>query len=65
MDLLLHDLATQSHRGVFVSTSGRMYEGNKKSNGGNSMRAVVDHIWGTDAFGYESQPRQGMDLCFI
>jgi hypothetical protein len=65
MDLLLHDLATQSHRGVFVSTSGRMYDGKKKSNGGNSMRAVVDHLWGRGAFGYLSPPHQGMDLCFI
>ena len=65
MDLLLHDLATQSHRGVFQSTSGRMYDGKKKGNHGNSMRAVVEHIWGHGAFGYESPPRQGMDLCFI
>jgi hypothetical protein len=65
MDLLLHDLATQSHRGVFLSTSGRMYDGKKKGNRGNSMRAVVEHIWGQGAFGYESPPRQGMDLCFI
>ena len=65
MDLLLHDLATQSHRGVFISTSGRMYDGKRKGNRGNSMRAVVDHIWGQDAFGYESLPHQGMDLNFI
>jgi hypothetical protein len=65
MDLLLHDLATQSYRGVFLSTSGRMYEGKKNGNRGNSMRAVVEHIWGPGAFGYESPPRQGMDLCFI
>ena len=65
MDLLLHDLATQSHRGVFQSTSGRMYDGKKKGNRGNSMRAVVEHIWGRGTFGYESPPREGMDLCFI
>lgn len=65
MDLLLHDLATQSHRGVFLSTSGRMYDGKKNGNRGNSMRAVVEHIWGQGTFGYESPPRQGMDLCFI
>jgi hypothetical protein len=65
MDLLLHDLASQSHRGVFLSTSGRMYEGKKSGNRGNSMRAVVEHIWGQGAFGYRSPPRQGMDLCFI
>ena len=29
------------------------------------MRAVVDHLWGRNAFGYESRPHQGMDLCFI
>lgn len=65
MDLLLHDLATQSYRGVFLSTSGRMYDGKMKGNRGNSMRTVVEHIWGRGAFGYESPPRQGMDLCFI
>ncbi|MBN2291755.1 MAG: hypothetical protein JXM70_04980 [Pirellulales bacterium] len=65
MDLLLHDLATQSHRGVFISTSGRMYEGNKKSNDGNSMRSVIEHLWGKGAFGYKTSPHEGMDLNFI
>ncbi|MEM9658033.1 MAG: hypothetical protein AAF961_06705, partial [Planctomycetota bacterium] len=64
MDLLLHDLATQSHRGVFITTSGRMYEGGKKSNRGNSMRSVTEHIWGPGAFGYTPAPRLGMDLNF-
>ena len=65
MDLLLHDVATQSFRGTFISTSGRMYEDNKKSNRGNSMRSVIEHIWGKRAFGYETRPRRGMDVNFI
>jgi hypothetical protein len=65
LDLLLHDVATQSYRGTFLSTSGRMYEGNKKSNDGNSMRSVIEHVWGRGAFGYKARPRLGMDLNFI
>ncbi len=65
MDLLLHDLATQSQRGVFISTSGRLYEGNKKNNHGNSMRAVSEHIWGKGVFGYKAPSHGGMDLNFI
>ena len=66
MDLLLHDLATQSHRGVFISTSGRLYERHKKSNRGNSMRTVSEHIWGKNAFGYRPWPRHnGLELNFV
>ena len=65
MDLLLHDLATQSHRGVFISTSGRLYEGHKKYHNGNSMRMVSEHIWGKGTFGYETSPKLGLDLNFI
>ncbi len=42
-----------------------MYEGNKKSNRGNSMRSVIEHVWGKRAFGYEMQPRNGMDVNFL
>lgn len=64
MDLLLHDLATQSHRGVFQSTSGRMYGNKRDGNDGNSMRGVAEHIWGKGTFGYESSSHHGMDFCF-
>jgi hypothetical protein len=64
MDLLLHDVASQSQKGVFLSTSGRHYEGNKKNNGGNSMRGVIEHVWGRGSFGYEASRHFGMDLNF-
>lgn len=63
MDLLLYDVATQSFQGTFVSTSGRAYEANRKSGaGGNSMKAVIQQIWG---FPVAPDGRIGMDLCFI
>jgi hypothetical protein len=36
-DLLFYDVATQSYKGTFVSTSGRLYEANKKSGLGNRL----------------------------
>jgi hypothetical protein len=62
LDLLLYDVATQSHRGNFLSTSGRSYESGKKSGAGNSMRAVIEHVWG-----WEVNPdgRAGMEANFI
>lgn len=45
LDLLLHDLATQSYKGIFISTSGRMYEEGKKHGKDNAMRKVTKHIW--------------------
>ncbi|MFO7636489.1 MAG: hypothetical protein R6W96_04195 [Clostridia bacterium] len=63
MDLLLYDVASQSYRGTFVSTSGRAYERNRKSGeAGNSMRAVIQHAYG---FPVDPGERIGMDLCFI
>ncbi len=63
MDLLLYDVATQSYRGTFVSTSGRAYEHNRKSGAaGNSMKAVIQHVWG---FPVAPDGRIGMDLCFV
>ncbi len=65
LDLLLHDVATQSYRGTFISTSGRMYQGNKFSGKGNSMKSVITHIWGEGRWGYTHPMRKGMDLNFI
>ena len=64
MDLLLYDLATQSYKGVFISSSGRCYEKGKKSNNGNSMKTVTESIWGTP-WGYNYPDRKGMDLNFV
>jgi hypothetical protein len=63
MDLLLYDVATQQYQGAFISTSGRAYERNRKSaEQGNSMKAVVQDVWG---FPVDPDGRKGMDLCFL
>jgi len=62
MDLLLYDLATQSYKGALVSTSGRSYEGGKKSGANNSMREVAMDIWPEYEIG---DPRTGMDINFL
>lgn len=63
MDLLLHDMVTQSYRGTFVTTSGRAYEANKKSGLGNRMNRVAESLFG---FELGSQDKEsGMDLNFI
>jgi hypothetical protein len=65
LDLLLYDLATQSHRGVFISSSGRMYGNGKRYPEKNSMQAVVDSIWEPGRWGREPSERKGMDLNFV
>lgn len=63
MDLLLYDVATQSYKGTFISTSGRAYERNRKSGvEGNSMKAVIQQVW---EFPVDPEGRKGMDLCFL
>lgn len=65
LDLLLYDLATQSHHGVFISSSGRMYADGKRYPEKNGMRAVVDSIWPPRRWGREPSARRGMDLNFV
>jgi hypothetical protein len=65
LDLLLYDLATQSWRGSFISSSGRMYGNGKRYPEKNSMQAVVDSIWDPARWGREPSQRKGMDLNFI
>ncbi len=63
MDLLLYDLATQSYKGALVSSSGRAYEGGRKSGVSNSMRSVAMDIWPEYEIG---DPRSGgMDVNFL
>jgi hypothetical protein len=61
LDLLLHDLATQSHRGSFTSTSGRQYEEGKKSGDHSALRSITRKIWGYETAGKEA----GLDQHFI
>lgn len=63
LDLLLFDVATQSHRGTFVSTMGRAYERNRRSGEeGNSMRGIIQNIWGFDL---PVPDGRRMDGCFL
>lgn len=61
MDLLLYDLASQSYKGTFVTSSGRAYEKNRKSGINSSMKSVAQHIW---AYPLGGEDRKGMDLGF-
>ena len=65
LDLLLHDVASQSWRGQFISSSGRMYAKGKRYPERNGMQAVIDHIWDPAQWGREPSQRVGMDLNFI
>lgn len=63
MDLLWYDVASQSYQGVFIPTSGRAYEGKRKTGNDSSMKAAIQHVWGYDLGA--ANPRGGMLLNFI
>ena len=65
LDLLLYDLASQSYKGTFISSSGRMYANGKRYPEKNGMQAVIDHIWDPARWGREPSSRIGMDQNFI
>lgn len=65
MDLLLHDMATQSWQGTFISTSGRMYAKGKRYAESNGMQGVIDHIWDPARWGREPSTRRGMGINFM
>jgi len=44
MDLLFYDVATQNIKTMFVSVSGRAYEGNRK--GGGTLGGLTRYYWG-------------------
>ena len=44
LDLLFYDVATQSYKDMFVSVSGRAYEGNRK--GPRTLRGLTQYYWG-------------------
>ena len=62
LDLLLYDLASQSFKGTFITSSGRLYEESKKSGRKASTRLISEAL-----FGYDTDPgaRHGMDLNFL
>ncbi len=61
MDLLLHDLATQSYKGSFTSTSGRQYENGKKSGEKSALKTITNQIWGYEGVKEE----KGLDQTFL
>mgnify|MGYP001062001114 CR=1 FL=1 len=46
MDLLFYDLAAQSIHTMFVSVSGRAYEGNRKGGPGSTLGGMTRYFWG-------------------
>lgn len=61
LDLLLYDVASQSYKGSFVSTSGKMYDSSKKSGTNSLIRTINQHIWGYEL----GEDRKGIDSNFI
>ncbi len=61
LDLLLFDIATQSYKGSFTSTSGRQYEAGKKSGCDSALRGVTKKVWGYD----NGDKSPALDQCFL
>ncbi|MDN3639718.1 hypothetical protein QWY82_13010 [Simiduia curdlanivorans] len=64
MDLLLYDVASQSYRGTFISTSGRMYERQKIHGKNASMNPVITGIWG-DRYGYDISVNMSQNFTYL
>ncbi|MBP0905716.1 hypothetical protein ACFSKN_15875 [Mariniflexile gromovii] len=46
LDLLFYDVATQSSKNMFISTSGRAYERNRKGGPDYTFGGVTEYYWG-------------------
>lgn len=46
MDLLFYDVATQSCQKMFISASGRAYEGNRKGGSDATLGGLTQYYWG-------------------
>jgi len=46
LDLLFYDVASQSINTMFVSVSGRAYEGNRKGGAGSTLGGLTQYYWG-------------------
>lgn len=46
MDLLFYDVASQNLNTMFVSVSGRAYEGNRKGGAGSTLGGLTQYYWG-------------------
>ncbi len=47
MDLLFYDVAAQSTNRMFISVSGRAYEGNRKGGTNHTLGGLTNYYWGT------------------
>jgi len=46
MDLLFYDVASQNIKTMFISVSGRAYEGNRKGGSGSNLGGMTRYYWG-------------------
>ena len=46
LDLLFYDVASQNINTMFVSVSGRAYEGNRKGGAGSTLGGMTGYFWG-------------------
>jgi hypothetical protein len=46
MDLLFYDVATQNHKNIFISVSGRAYENNRKGGPEATLGGLTQYYWG-------------------
>lgn len=47
MDLLMYDVASQTVNTMFISASGRAYQGNRKGGSGATLGGITDYYWGS------------------
>jgi len=46
MDVLFYDIATQNIKTMFITASGRAYEGNRKGNNSSDVGGLTNYFWG-------------------
>ena len=46
MDLLMYDVAAQNVKTMFISASGRAYEGNRKGGRNSTLNGLTNYYWG-------------------
>ena len=59
MDLIFYDVASQSSQNMFISVSGRAYEGNRKGGYGSTLGGLTSYYWGN---GEEIMPKMTYGL---
>lgn len=59
MDLIFYDVASQSSQNMFISVSGRAYEGNRKGGYKSTLGGLTNYYWGN---GEEIMPKMTYGL---